>query len=94
MRILYGLCFFYQKLIIPSLVISIVLAFLMMKLIDLYVGIGISFIFLTPFFHYLTYEIRNPNEYYFYHNLGLNKLVLWINTLIVSLIVGLLFILL
>ncbi|MNK04923.1 hypothetical protein D3C87_227960 [compost metagenome] len=94
MRILYGLCFFYQKLIIPSLVISIVLSFLMMKVIDLYVGIGISFIFLTPVFHYLIYEIRNPNEYYFYHNLGLNKLVLWTNTLIISLIVGLLFILL
>ncbi|SDL79061.1 hypothetical protein SAMN04487898_12521 [Pedobacter sp. ok626] len=94
MRILYGLCFFYQKLIIPSLVISIVLSFLMMKVIDLYVGIGISFIFLTPVFHYLIYEIRTPNEYYFYYNLGLSKIVLWTNTIIVSLIVGLLFILL
>jgi hypothetical protein len=94
MRILYGLCFFYQKLIIPSLVVSIVLSFFMMKLIDLYAGIGISFSFLTPIFHYLTYEIRNPNEYYFYYNLGLSKLILWINTIIISLIIGLLFILL
>lgn len=94
MRILYGLCFFYQKLIVPSLVISFVLSFFMMKRVDLYAGIGISFIFLTPVFHYFIYEIRNPNEYYFYYNLGLSKLLLWTNTIIISLIVGLLFTLL
>lgn len=60
----------------------------------LFKGVGFSFVFLTPVFQYLTYEIRNPNEYFFYYNLGLSKLVLWTSTLVISLIIGLIFILL
>lgn len=60
----------------------------------LFKGVGFSFVFLTPVFHYLTYEIRNPNEYFFYYNLGLSKLILWTSTLVISLIIGLIIILL
>lgn len=91
MRILHGLCFFYQKLIAPSLALSILLSFFMMEHISLCKGIGISFIFLTPTFHYFIYEIRNSNEYYFYYNLGLSKILLWASTIVISIIVGLLF---
>lgn len=89
MRIIRGLYFFNQKLIIPSLAISIVLSYFTMERNNLYAGVGISFILLTPIFHYFIYEVRSPNEYYFYYNLGLNKLVLWISTVIISLTIGL-----
>lgn len=94
MRIVHGLYFFYQKLIIPSLVLSIVLSYFTMERSNFYVGTGISFVFLTPTFHYFTYEIKNPNEYYFYHNLGLSKLVLWTNTIIISIFFGLILVML
>jgi hypothetical protein len=43
----------------------------------------------APFFHFAIYEIRNPNEYYFYYNLGLSKTVLWISTIAISFCIGL-----
>ena len=92
MRIVYGLWLFYQKLIIPSLVVSIALSYLMSGTSHLLLGTGIIYIFITPTFHYLTYELKNPNEYYFYYNMGLSKLILWTNTLVVSTVIGLLFI--
>jgi len=88
MRILSGLWFFYQKLIIPSLAVSLLLSGFSMGYVDLWLGVGISYVFLTALFHYYTYEVKNPNEYYFYHNLGLSKLALWANTIIVGVIVG------
>lgn len=89
MRIVHGLRFFYQKLIIPSLVLSVLLAYFVLGLGKLCSGTGISFIFLTPVFHYFTYELRRPNEYYFYYNLGLSKSVLWLSTIGISLVIGL-----
>lgn len=94
MRIVYGLYFFYQKLIIPSITLSLVLSYFSMERSNFYAGAGISFIFLTPTFHYFTYEIKNPNEYYFYYNLGLSKLILWTSTMILSTIIGLILIIL
>ncbi|MGY4384709.1 hypothetical protein ACVWYN_001743 [Pedobacter sp. UYP24] len=94
MRILSGFWLFYRKLIIPSLVLSIVLSFLVLGYADIIKGIGISFIFLTPAFHYLTYDLRAPGEYYFYFNLGLSKVLLWAGTLLFSFIIGLILFLL
>lgn len=88
MREFKGLWFFYQKLIIPSLTISVLLALLSLKLVDFNVGIGFSYIILTPLFHYFIYEIQHPDEYYFYYNLGLSKGSLWICTFIISSLAG------
>ncbi|WP_158800324.1 hypothetical protein [Pedobacter sp. L105] len=87
-RIVHGLWFFYQKLIVPSLALAIFISFFTMKIVELHAGIGISFIFLAPVFHYATYEVKHPNEYYFYYNLGLSKAVLWVNTIITSIVIG------
>lgn len=84
MRILSGIWFFYQKLIIPSFFISLVLALFAPKYLGFYTAFGVAYIFLTPLIHYLTYDIRKPEEYYFYHNLGLSKAVLWATTIICS----------
>ena len=88
MRLIRGLWFFYQKLIVPSLALAILLSLFTMEFIEIHTGIGIAFIFLTPIFHYATYEVNRPNEYYFYYNLGLSKAVLWANTIITSSIIG------
>lgn len=51
--------------------------------------VGISYILLSMVFQYLIYEVRYPNEYYFYYNLGLSKFFLWAGSFSLSLIVGL-----
>lgn len=50
---------------------------------------GSYFIFSLAF-QFFIYEIKNSNEYYFYYNLGLNKNILWISNLILSLILAML----
>jgi len=94
MRIIKGSWIFYSRIIIPTLVLSVFLAILQMHFIDICAGTGISYIILAPFFHFFTYEVTNPKEYYFYYNLGLSKAVLWANTLVISTIIGLILILL
>ncbi len=87
MKIFVALWIFYKKLILPSLSLSILLAFFgSLKLIT---GTGVAFVFLTPVFQFLFYDLARPNEYYFYYNMGLGKIVLWINTILMSLIIGL-----
>ena len=50
---------------------------------------GVAFMFITPLFQYFIYEISHPDEYYFYFNMGLSKLVLLICTLVISFCIGL-----
>lgn len=88
MRLIKYLWMFYQRLIIPSLALSVLISIFGMGYINICVGIGISYIVLAPFFHYFTYEVRNPDEYYFYYNLGLSRSFLWLSTVAISLIVG------
>ena len=56
-------------------------------------ALGISYVIFALLFHYFVYEIKNVNEYYFYYNIGLSRLTLWAATLVLSLIIGLIFIL-
>jgi hypothetical protein len=94
MRIVIGLWIFYRKLLAPALVMSILAGLLGLAVSDSVSlrPIGIAFVFFAPFFHFAIYEIRNPNEYYFYYNLGLSKLVLWISTVLISFGIGLILI--
>ncbi|CAM4097716.1 hypothetical protein SAMN06265348_103478 [Pedobacter westerhofensis] len=85
---LTGLCFFYQKIILPSVVFSVMLSLMFQKYVDFFTGAGISFMILLPVMQYLTYEIRKPGEYFFYYNLGLSKLILWITTISISAVSG------
>ena len=54
---------------------------------------GAAFMFIAPLFQYFIYEISHPGEYYFYFNMGLSKLILWICTLAISFCIGLILIL-
>src|SRR5690606_19842479 len=87
---------FYKKLIIHSLILSFLTGLMSTINSNSYylTSIGTAYIFITPAFHYLTYELRNKNEYYFYLNQGFSKGTLWILTCAVSFSIGLIFILL
>ncbi|MEJ5995829.1 hypothetical protein WG904_15475 [Pedobacter sp. Du54] len=89
MHTFVALWLFYKKLILPSLVLSILLAFLGATPIKFSFGVGIAYMFLTPALHLLFYDMSRPNEYYFYANLGISKFNLWVNTVVVSLAIGL-----
>lgn len=93
MYLVKAIAIFYQKLIVPVLPLSILigaLTFGMTKEFSLQ-SVGFSYLFLAPVFHYFVYDVRNPNEYYFYHNLGLSKLNLWIISSGISSLIALLF---
>jgi len=83
-------------LIFPTLIVSILIGLIGVSMSDSFSlkGVGLAYILMSLFFHYFIYEIRNPNEYYFYYNFGLSKIYLWACTLIISLFVGLIMIVL
>lgn len=90
MRIIKSLLIFYQKLIMPTLFVSILLNLMGITITGNFSFkiLGISYILLGLFFHFFTYEIRNSGEYYFYFNLGINKYMLWLSTLVFNLVIG------
>ena len=88
MKIFIALWIFYKKLILPSLALSILLAIIFFGPVKIISGTGIAYMFVTPFFHFLLYDLARPTEYYFYYNLGVSKLLLWVSSIIASLIVG------
>lgn len=54
---------------------------------------AVAYILFSLLFQYFIYEVRNPNEYYFYYNLGLNKYILWGSTFMLSSIIAIISIL-
>ncbi len=106
MRLIIAILFFYRKIIIPALIVSIIMGFFGNFLENALSSIttespslfsintaACAFIIFSLTFHYFIYEVINSKEYYFYFNLGLNKQVLWASTFLLSLIVAILFIL-
>ena len=91
MRIIISILFFYKKLVVPSLIVAIALNFPEWILTGVvpFGKVVSAYILMSLCFHFFIYEKRNSNEYYFYHNMGLSKYVLWGTTLLLSLIIGL-----
>lgn len=85
-RRLTGILYFYQKLVVPSAAVSLLLAVFAVPVADLPLGAGIAYLVITPAFHYFMYDIWNPGEYLYYFNLGLSRIVLWIATVSLSMI--------
>ena len=77
---------FYKKLMVPALLFSIVFGLFSIYMSGQFsaTSFGLSYLLLPLLMHYFIYEVRNKNEYFFYHNLGLSKLSLWISTLTIS----------
>lgn len=75
---------FYKKLIIPTILFSLLLVFLFSLNIQTF---GLSIFLIFPLLHYFIYELRLKNEYYFYANFGFSRLFLWGTTLSLSLLI-------
>ncbi|WP_353146666.1 hypothetical protein [Chryseobacterium sp.] len=72
---------FYKKLIIPTILFSLLPCLLFQFNMGTF---GLSFILIFPLLHYFIYELRLKNEYYFYAHFGLSRILLWSITLSLS----------
>lgn len=84
---------FQQKLILPTFCVALAIGiagYFMAWSIPVVQGTGFGYFLAGPLTHYFIYELRNENEYYFYFNLGLNKIILYASTVILNLILGVL----
>lgn len=89
-RKLIALSYFYQRLIIPNLLISLLVELSALSILRYFSlkPFGISYMLIGLLIHYYTYELRNSNQYYFYRNLGLSRLTLWLFSFSINFIVG------
>lgn len=73
---------FYRKIFLYSLLLTGLVGLLAGGLADKVslIFLGFSYAFLSPFVHLFFYELNRPQEYYFYANLGLIRLRLWLIT--------------
>jgi len=90
MNKLLTLLIYYKKLVIPILVVSILIAFIFIPVIGAFELniMALAYIFASPLLQYFIYDVSNPDEYYFYYNLGHSKLSLWLSVNIMSLFIG------
>ncbi|SEE06456.1 hypothetical protein SAMN04487765_1271 [Tenacibaculum sp. MAR_2010_89] len=88
---------FQYKFLTISLIVSIIIWFSIVSYYKVFLDIifskpqssftfSITFFLTHLAFHLLTYEFSQKKEYLFYANHGLNKLKLWISTIIMSLL--------
>ncbi len=68
---------FYLKLLIPTVLFSIVFSFQAGFSLP---NFGFCFFVIFPAFHFLIYELRLKNEYVFFANFGFSRLFLWVTT--------------
>ncbi|MBL4746952.1 MAG: hypothetical protein JKY08_11385 [Flavobacteriaceae bacterium] len=100
MKIIITLLTFYKKLIIPASITAVLNGYSFGYIavltradkgesISLFStgAAAVSYLIFSLAFQYFVYECKNANEYYFYYNLGLNKTLLWISNLTISLII-------
>lgn len=78
---------FYRKLLIPAIMFSVLISFI---LGISWSNFGLCFLLFLPLLHYFIYEVRLKNEYVFYANFGLSKKALWIITVSTSVLVQIL----
>jgi len=91
MRIVKSFWMFYKKLVIPALAMSAAIGSIVFFSSGSFSfkWFGITYMIVVPVFHYYIYEVRNPNEYYFYYNMGISKPMLYLATLVFSSFIGL-----
>jgi H+/Cl- antiporter ClcA len=91
MKLIYVLLIFHRKLFLPAMLISLLIALLGLGISGSFsLGLlGFSYLFLAVLCQYFIYELNNPNEYYFYYNLGLSKPILYVSTVVIGLLIGL-----
>lgn len=87
---LKALVIFYQRLIIPTLLFSVIINLFGALVVGAFSfkTFGISYVLLSLLFQFFIYEVGQPAEYYFYLNLGLNKYILWLSNLFIGVTIG------
>lgn len=75
---------FQKKITPPALFISALLGLFLFNSIW---AVGLIYIIMGPLWHYLIYEVRYKQEYYFYFNLGYTRFGLWVSTSILTVFV-------
>jgi len=90
MNVIKAIAIFYQKLIIPTLVFSIIINLFGVLVVGSFSFkmLGISYVLLGLLFQFFIYEVGYPEEYYFYFNLGLNRYALWFSNLFIGITIG------
>ncbi len=71
---------FQQKLLLPTLCTSVAIGiagYFMIWSTPIIQGMGFGYFLAGPMVHYYLYDLRNPNEYYFYYNAGVSKRILY-----------------
>jgi hypothetical protein len=93
MRKLIVFWYFYKKILLPCISFAVIAGLFVASFDRIYTFrvIGVSYLFLSPFFHFMFYEFRKGNEYVFYHNLGFSKLGLWVSSVSVSFLIYFIF---
>lgn len=77
---------FYLKLLIPTVLFSMVFAFQAGFSLR---NFGFYFFMIFPAFHFLIYELRLKNEYVFFANFGFSRSFLWIITVSAGFLINL-----
>ena len=73
------------------LAILAILASIFISGIGFYKSLFMTYTISALAVHYIIYEHRAKGEYYFYYNLGFNKWMLWVATLVLSTVISFLF---
>lgn len=84
-RTVGGIGAFYKKILVPTLPIAILFALAGGSV----AAFGVAYLFISLNLHFFIYEILYARDYYFYYNLGLSKLNLWLATFGIGVVVGL-----
>ena len=90
LHFLKAILLFYQKIFFPAIIISSGVGIVNAAILGSQAlgSIGIVFIFFAPLIHFFIYELMRRKEYYFYYNLGLSKITLWLFSISMSLLIG------
>lgn len=87
----YYIFIFQKKFLLPAIIISVLLGFIGHSINGKPIGTnaGLAYLFILPLFQFFIYELRYAHEYYFYYNLGISKIALWIACIVHALILSL-----
>ena len=82
---------FYLKVFIPCMAFAVIAGLFVSGINETRTLslIAVSYFLFSPFFQYMIYDFRKRNEYFFYQNIGLSKLFLWVSSMSVSFIIHL-----
>lgn len=89
MNLIFVIFLFYRRVAFPSLIISILFGATGI-VVDgrfSFQTAGLSYLLMTILLQYFRYDVASPGTYYFYHNLGFSRRVLWSLNILISILI-------